>query len=137
MNEGELLDCIAWISLGYEVVQSIFPGWEFTASDTIAANALHGALLIGNRYAIAPRKEAWQRELASFRVELSCNGKLSQSGGGEVVLGSPLIALQHLVKLLANDKNNPPPCRSAQRHRSMNRGEVGRSNHYATASFVV
>jgi 2-oxo-3-hexenedioate decarboxylase len=108
MNEGELLDCIEWISLGYEVVQSIFAGWKFAASDTIMANALHGALLIGNRHAIAPRKEAWQRELASFRAELFCDGKLSQSGGGALVLGSPLIALQHLVKLLADDKNNPP-----------------------------
>ena len=108
MDEGELLDCIEWISLGYEVVQSIFPGWKFTASDTIAANALHGALLIGNRHAIAPRKGAWHRELASFCAELFCDGKLSQSGGGAVVLGSPLNALQHLVRLLADDNHNPP-----------------------------
>lgn len=108
MDEGELLDCIEWVSLGYEVVQSIFPGWKFAASDTIAANALHGALLVGNRHAIAPRKRAWQREFASFRAELFCDGRLCQSGGGEVVLGSPLIALQRLVKLLADDKHNPP-----------------------------
>ena len=102
MDEGELLDCIEWISLGYEVVQSIFPGWKFAAADTIVANALHGALLIGNRHAIAPRKRFWQSELASFRAELFCDGKSSQSGGGAVVMGSPLVALQHLVKLLVD-----------------------------------
>lgn len=108
MDEGELLDCIAWISLGFEIVQSIFPGWRFTAADTIAANALHGALLIGNRHEIAPRKDAWRRELASFRATLSCGSAPAQSGGGAMVLGSPLTALHHLVGLLASDRLNPP-----------------------------
>src|SRR5215472_14184786 len=58
MDKSALLDCIDWIALGYEIVQSIFPGWKFALSDTIAANALHGALLVGNRHAIAPRKGA-------------------------------------------------------------------------------
>jgi 2-keto-4-pentenoate hydratase len=108
MDEPALLDCIDWITLGYEVVQSIYPGWQFSASDTIAANALHGALLVGNRHAIAPRKNARQHELASFGVELYCNEKLSQTGGGAFVLESPLLALRHLVELLDNDPHNPP-----------------------------
>src|SRR5262249_216557 len=29
MDETALLACIEWISLGYEIVQSIFPGWKF------------------------------------------------------------------------------------------------------------
>jgi 2-oxo-3-hexenedioate decarboxylase len=108
MNETELLDCIDWISLGYEVVQSIYAGWRFAAADTIAANALHGALLIGDRHRIAPRMSEWQRELASFRADLFCDGRSSQSGGGALVLGSPLVALRHLVRLLAEDPYNPP-----------------------------
>lgn len=108
MDEPELLGCIDWIALGYEMVQSIFPGWKFAAFDTIAANALHGALLVGKRHAIAPRKDAWRNELASFSVELSCNGKPSQTGGGALVLDSPLLALRHLVELLADDPHNPP-----------------------------
>lgn len=107
-NETALLDCIDWIALGYEIVQSIYPGWKFAASDTIAANALHGALLVGRRHAVAPRQEIWRRELASFGVELYCNGTLSQSGGGALVLDSPLLALRHLVELLAKDRRNPP-----------------------------
>jgi 2-oxo-3-hexenedioate decarboxylase len=31
MNEAALLDCIEWVSLGYEIVQSIFPEWKFAA----------------------------------------------------------------------------------------------------------
>jgi 2-oxo-3-hexenedioate decarboxylase len=50
----------------------------------------------------------WQAELASFRVELYCNGKLSQRGGGALVLDSPLLALRRLTELLAEDPYNPP-----------------------------
>jgi 2-oxo-3-hexenedioate decarboxylase len=109
ISEAALLDCIEWISLGYEVVQSIFPGWKFAAPDTVAANGLHGALVMGARHAVAPRKTEWQRELATFRVELYCNGKLIQRGSGGLVLDSPLLALRHLIELLANDPYNPPP----------------------------
>ena len=108
MNEAALLDCIEWVTLGYEIVQSIFPGWKFAAADTVAANGVHGALLIGPRHVIAQRKTEWQRELANFGAELFCNGKLSQRGGGALVLDSPLLALRHLVELLANDSYNPP-----------------------------
>jgi 2-oxo-3-hexenedioate decarboxylase len=110
MDEIDLLGCVDWIALGYEIVQSIFPDWKFTAFDTIAANALHGTLLIGKRHAIPPRKDAWRNELASFTVELSCNGQLRQTGGGALVLDSPLLALRHLVELLATDPYNPPLC---------------------------
>jgi len=108
MDEAALLDCIDWVSLGYEVVQSIYPGWAFTAVDTVAANALHGALLVGPRHPIAPRKSAWLQELATFRADLLCDGRHSQSGGGALVLGSPLLSLQHLVNLLADDRHNAP-----------------------------
>lgn len=108
MSEAALLDCIEWLSLGYEVVQSIFPGWKFAAADTIAANGVHGALVVGTRHAMATRKREWQRELAAFGVELYCNGKLSQRGSGSLVLDSPLLALRHLVELLVTDSHNPP-----------------------------
>jgi 2-oxo-3-hexenedioate decarboxylase len=108
MSEPALLDCIEWLSLGYEIVQSIFPAWKFAAADTVAANGVHGALLIGPRQKIAPRKAEWQHKLATFEVELCCNGKLSQRGGGRLVLDSPVRALGHLVELLANDLHNPP-----------------------------
>jgi len=110
MSDSALLDCVEWVALGYEIVQSIFPGWKFLAADTVAANGVHGALLIGTRHAIAPRKTAWQRELSTFEVELYCDGKLVQRGAGSLVLDSPLRALRRLVELLAHDPHNPPLC---------------------------
>ena len=108
MDQSALLDCIEWVALGYEIVQSIYANWKFAASDTVAANALHGALLVGNRHLVAPRKAAWEHELATFDLELYCDGKLSQTGGGALVLDSPLHALRQLVELLSNDRHNPP-----------------------------
>jgi 2-oxo-3-hexenedioate decarboxylase len=108
MSGYELLDCIDWVALGYEIVQSIYPGWKFTAADVVAANGVHGCLLIGERHPIAPRKAEWLRELAAFEVALHCDGNVSQQGGGALVLGSPLNALAHLVGLLADGPHNPP-----------------------------
>jgi 2-keto-4-pentenoate hydratase len=109
MNEAALLACIEWIALGYEVVQSIFPNWKFAAADTVAANGVHGALLFGPRHAVAPRRAAWERELASFTVELHCEGQPTQRGGGALVLDSPLQALRQLAELTERDPHNPPP----------------------------
>jgi len=108
MSESALIDCVEWVALGYEIVQSIFANWKFAAADTVAANGVHGALLVGKRHAIAPRKTEWQREPATFKVELYCDSKLVQRGGGSLVLDSPLVALRHLIELLANDLHNPP-----------------------------
>jgi len=107
MDHAALLGCIEWVSLGFEIVQSIYPGWKFTASDTVAANGLHGALRVGPRHAVAPRRAQWLRELSTFELELSCDGRSVQRGGGDRVLGSPLEALRRLVELLAADPCNP------------------------------
>lgn len=108
MNDDALMACIDWLALGFEVVQSPFPDWKFKPADTVAVNALHGALLIGARHAFAPRASEWQRELASFSASLSCNGTVVDTGGGAAVLDSPLLALRHLLGMLANDPHNPP-----------------------------
>src|SRR4030081_3574897 len=66
MDETALSSCIAWVALGFEIVQSIFPGWKFAASDTIVANGVHGALLIGPRHPFAPRAAEWRQTLGAF-----------------------------------------------------------------------
>ena len=55
MDETALLSCVDWVAHGFEIVQSIFPQWQFSAADTVAANGLHGALLIGPRHKIGLR----------------------------------------------------------------------------------
>ncbi len=108
MDEKALSSCIAWVALGYEIVQSIYPGWKFSAADTVAANGVHGALLIGPRHPFAPRTAEWQRTLSAFTIDLNCNDQLIDRGHAGNVLDGPLSALRHLVGLLANDPVNPP-----------------------------
>ena len=108
MDEEALLGCVAWVAHGYEIVQSIFPHWQFTATDTTAANALHGALLIGPRQRIDGDAAEWLRRLAGFEIGLYRDGALIDRGRGDNVLGSPVAAMKHLVGLLADDPVNPP-----------------------------
>lgn len=107
MNERELLSCVGWVALGYEVVQSIYPDWKFAAADTVAAFGLHGAMLIGERHRLSGDSEQWLRQLSNFDVELACNGDVVDRGHARNVLGGPLSALRHFVGVLEKDDMNP------------------------------
>ncbi|MEA2935822.1 MAG: 2-oxo-3-hexenedioate decarboxylase, partial [Variibacter sp.] len=108
MNERALVDCIAWVAHGFEIVQSIYPGWIFNAVDTVIANALHGALIVGRRHPLASEPDMWLAALEGFEIELYRDNVLVDSGHATNVLGGPLNALRHLVQLLAEDDANPP-----------------------------
>jgi len=108
MDEKTLLAGVDWVAHGFEVVQSIFPGWQFTAPDTVAAFGLHGALLIGPRHPIAADAETWSRTLSTFEIDLKHDGTVLDRGCAANVLGGPVSALRHLIGLLARDQVNPP-----------------------------
>jgi 2-oxo-3-hexenedioate decarboxylase len=108
MDEPGLIECIEWVAHGLEIVQSIFPQWKFTPADTVAANGLHGALLIGPRHRVDERRPAeWLAALTSFELALHRDGELIDRGQAELVLGGPLSALAHLTRMLQNDPHNP------------------------------
>ena len=108
MDDAALLGCIEWVAHGFEIVQSIFPNWKFTAADTIAGNGLHGALLVGPLHRVSTTNAPeWLGVLGNFEIALSRDGTLIDRGAAEVVLGGPLKALAHLVGLLARDAHNP------------------------------
>src|SRR5262249_9672226 len=108
MDERTLLAGVDRVAHGFEVVQSIFPGWQFSAPDTVAAFGLHGALLIGPRHSIATHAEDWSRTLSTFAIDLKRDGTAIDHGIASNVLGGPVSALRHLIGLLASDETNPP-----------------------------
>lgn len=109
MDEAALFSCIGWVAHGYEIVQSIFPGWRFAAPDTVAAFALHGAYVLGPRRPIADAPaEGWPTALTKFEISLYRDSILMDHGQAVNVLGGPLSALRHLNDLLAMDRHNPP-----------------------------
>lgn len=111
MSEEQLADCIDWMAHAYEVVHTPFRDWKFAVADTIAAFGLHGVLIVGTpRYVrtASGLNRDLVKELKHFKVSLFCNGELRDSGAGTNVLGSPLLALKHLVDVLAKLPQHKP-----------------------------
>ncbi|WP_417766929.1 2-keto-4-pentenoate hydratase [Stappia sp.] len=97
-GEAELLASIDGVALGFELVQSPFPGWRFQAADTVAAFALHGLLRHRTFVPVtAENREAWLARLCDFTLELFRDGERIDGGNSENVLGGPLSALKAMV----------------------------------------
>jgi 2-keto-4-pentenoate hydratase len=108
----QLVRCIDWVALGFEVVQSHYPGWQFKASDTIADNGLHAALLVAEPMVVeAVTQHACERlcaALEQFEITVWRNGEAFANGRGSNVLGSPLLAVAHLLEVLAEQPDSEP-----------------------------
>jgi 2-keto-4-pentenoate hydratase len=104
-----ILRCVEWIAAGFEIVQSHFPDWKFTAADCTAAFGLHGALVVGTPLAVTDlNRAAIAAALPAFALELRHGGTLVDTGVGANVLGSPALALAHLARVLATQPWAPP-----------------------------
>lgn len=108
MDDAALLTCIGWVAHGYEIVQCIFPDWQFSPPDSVVVNAMHGALLIGPRHETGAKANEWLHALTSFEIELFCDGKPMDKGHALNVLEGPLSTIRYVIDLLARDKHNPP-----------------------------
>ena len=109
MDEAALMGCIDWIAHGFEIVQSLFPGWKFKGADCIAAFGLHGALLCGPPTAITTANaDTALRELTDFSLTIRLNGEVMDTGHAANVLGGPISALRHLVEAIAQDPEASP-----------------------------
>lgn len=108
MDVRALLGCIDWFAHGFEIVQSIYPGWKFAATDTVLAFGLHGALLLGPRQATGGDRAAWAEPLENFGIDLRRDGVIVDRGRAANVLDGPLHALRSLLVLLQSDPVNPP-----------------------------
>lgn len=101
MAVDEILGCIDWVAHAYEIVDSHFPGWRFSAADTVADCGLHGTLLIGPAVPVARLDDSPLSMLEKFRVTLNRNGQPCATGQGSHVLGSPVLAITHLLDIVA------------------------------------
>lgn len=108
MDERALLDCVEWVAHGFEIVQSIFPGWRFGVADTVAAFGMHGAFRFGAPLSLdAGNRDSVFAALPALAVALFRDDTAIETGRGTDVLGGPLSALRHLVDMLAADPHNP------------------------------
>ncbi|WP_422369254.1 2-keto-4-pentenoate hydratase [Pelagibius sp.] len=104
-----VLESVDWIAAGFEIVQSHFPDWRFTAADCTAAFGLHGALVVGTPLAITEANRAdIAAKLPRFTASLSRDGSVVEQGVGANVLDSPALSLAHLARVLSEQPQSPP-----------------------------
>ncbi len=104
-----VLEATEWIAAGFEIVQSHFPDWKFTAPDCTAAFGLHGALVVGAPMRVTDaNRSAIEARLQVFRATLRKRGETIDTGVGSNVLDSPALALAHLANVLAAQPRSTP-----------------------------
>ena len=108
MAAEELLCCIDWVAHGFEIVQSIFPNWKFTAADAVAGYGLHGAYLLGAQHPVHDNPRLWAEALSAFTLELAGPDGVKRRGHATNVLGGPLEALRFLARELASSPVGRP-----------------------------
>ena len=104
MDLEALAECLEWVAHGFEIVISLYPNWRFTAPDSVAAMAMHGALWIGDRLDPTPDRLAALKTCA-IRLE---GPSETLTGSGADVLGGPLLALQYLLGQIERMPNATP-----------------------------
>ncbi len=101
---GAVASAIDWIAHSVEIVQCHHPGWKVTIADCTASNGLHGRLVVGPRQ---PFRAEMAERLPAVEALLFRGAMLVDRGVAANVLGSPLLALGHLVDLLARQRAEP------------------------------
>lgn len=97
-------DVADWFAHGCEIVQSPYPDWRFTAAEAVAAQSLHGALILGPRRPIGELgRDPWSaiERLGALEIELRCDGVEIARGNGRAALDGPLHAIAHLAREMA------------------------------------
>jgi 2-keto-4-pentenoate hydratase len=103
----ELLACIEWMAHTVEIVQCHHPDWKFTIADCTTDNGLHGRLILGTPVAVA-EVTGLAEKLPRAEARLYKGVRLVDTGAGVNVLGSPLLALAHVVDLLKRQPGAAP-----------------------------
>ena len=106
MDDNELLACVDWVALDFEICTSVFPSWRFEVADA-ATTGVHVALLLGQRRSIVDDGARWADGLKSFSATLSEAGGARARGGGAQVLGGPIKAFGHLIREMARVGGRP------------------------------
>ena len=105
-NHADLLAAIEWVAHSVEIVQCDRPGWKTSLEHSISFNGLHGRLILGSRMPI-DRLPDLEARLPRVEMILRKGDAIVDRGRGEIVLGSPLAALGHLVRLLSTQPEAP------------------------------
>lgn len=103
-----LLRSVAWVAVGFEVVDCHFADWRFTLADAVADFGLHATLVVGAPLPLElDGEEGLLNALARCTLTLQRDSESIATGVGTNALGSPILALGHLVRTLAAQGAEP------------------------------
>jgi 2-oxo-3-hexenedioate decarboxylase len=98
----ELAPCVEWAAIGFEIVDTHYPDWRLTAAEAVADFGLHAALVVGTPwYVDSENLQHVATILPKLKVTLRGGKDFVAEGEGCNALGSPLLALGFLARVLA------------------------------------
>ena len=99
-DPAAILAGVEWLAVGFEIIDCVYPDWQFQPVDFVAAYGLHAALVVGDPYRVtAERIPALADQLAKFKLGLYRNGELVEEGSGRNSLRSPALCLGELARV--------------------------------------
>jgi len=107
-DPATVLEATEWIALGFEIVDCVYPDWNFQPADSVAARGVHAALVVGEPVYIEPENiTQLVKELAEFTVRLLRNGQLVEEGAGKNVLENPALCVGELNEAMRRRTGAP------------------------------
>jgi len=101
-DAATVLDSTEWIALGFEIIDSPFPDWQFKPADFVAAFGLHLGLAVGEPTQVSSHLiPSLVEQLASFKVRLLKGDTMVEEGWGKNSLRSPALCVGELASRTA------------------------------------
>lgn len=108
-NPAEVLACIEWLALGFEIIDCVWIDWKYQPADFVAAYGLHAGLVIGQPRPVQPEtRDTLADALPSFTVTLACNGEVVETGSGRNSLRSPALCVAELAAAVGRRSDATP-----------------------------
>jgi 2-oxo-3-hexenedioate decarboxylase len=106
---AEVLASVAWVAIGFEIIDCVFPDWKYQPADFVAAYGLHAALVVGKPFDVdAGHIPGLVDALPRLVVRLARDGELVAEGSGRNSLRSPALCLAELASAIARQPDAEP-----------------------------
>ena len=108
-DPAAILDAVAWMALGFEIIDCVYADWKYQPADFVAAFGLHAALVVGEQRELDPGSvAAIADQLPKFTVKLLKNGQTVDEGSGKNSLRSPALCLGEVASAIARQPGAEP-----------------------------